>query len=203
MLPASMAVLKRFVPIVALVALCWLVFGLNELFWHGNLNRFGIIPRHFSSLPGILWSPFLHVSVAHLTANTLPLLILGAILCGRSLAEFFEVVVVGILLTGLLTWIFGRTASHVGASGLIFCFFGYITSMAYFRRTFGTLLLSVVCLIGYGGMLKGVLPTSAPVSWEGHAAGLVAGIALAWIWARLTPQSPGIKTSGNKPLVET
>jgi membrane associated rhomboid family serine protease len=63
--------------------------------------------------------------------------------------------------------------------------------LAYFKRNFATLCLSVLCIVGYGGMIRGVLPTAAAVSWEGHVAGLLTGIAAAWFWARLenTPTS--------------
>ena len=118
-------------------------------------------PRRIDGLPGMFFAPFLHASYAHLAANTLPLLILGAILCGRSRGEFVMVTVAGILLGGGLTWLFARSACHIGASGLIFCYFGYLASLAYFNRTLGTLLLSVVCLVGYGGMIRGIVPTSA------------------------------------------
>jgi membrane associated rhomboid family serine protease len=172
-------VLKRLRPILLLVALCWLMFLINNLFLSGYLDRFGITPRHLGGLPGIIWAPLLHGSFSHLLANTLPLLILGGILCARSQSEFAMVAATGTLLGGGLTWLFARNASHIGASGLIFCFFGYLASLAYFRRTFGTLLLSAICVLAYGGMLRGIVPTSTPVSWEGHIAGLLAGIALA------------------------
>ena len=182
------AVLKRFTPILVLTAVCWLVFLANELLWHGQLARYGIMPRHLSSLPGVLWAPFLHVSYQHLAANTVPLLILGAILCGRGKGEFAAVTAIGILLGGGLTWVLARSAVHVGASGLIFCYFGYLASLAFFRWSILTLLLSLVCIIGYGGMVRGVLPTSSGVSWEGHLLGLCSGIAAAWLNAKLNPQ---------------
>ncbi|HWQ90956.1 MAG TPA: rhomboid family intramembrane serine protease [Clostridia bacterium] len=171
--------LKRFTPVLVIVALCWIVFWTNYLIWHGQLNQYGIIPRRLDSLAGILWAPFLHASLKHLTANTLPLLLLGGIICARGQKEFNAVTAYGVLLGGVLTWLFGRTAIHIGASGLVFCCFGYIASLAWFRRTFGALLLSVFCLVAYGGLLRGVLPTSLPISWEGHLAGLVAGIVVA------------------------
>jgi len=180
--------LKRFTPALALVSLCWLVFAVNNLLLGGQLNQYGIIPRHLAGLPGIIWAPFLHASLTHLLANTVPLLILSAILCGRGRSEFMMVTAVGILFGGALTWVFARNASHIGASGLIFCFFGYLGSLAFFRRTFGTLILSGVCLLAYGGMLRGILPTSIPVSWEGHLAGLVAGIVLAWFSSKMNPR---------------
>ncbi|HXP60222.1 MAG TPA: rhomboid family intramembrane serine protease [Dongiaceae bacterium] len=179
--------LKRFTPVLTLAGLCWLVFGVNNLLWNGQLNQYGIIPRRLGGLPGILWAPLLHGSFQHLAANTVPLLILGGIVCGRSKTEFTAIALAGTLLSGGLTWLWARNACHIGASGLIFCFFGYLASLAWFRRTFGTLVLSAVCIVGYGGMLKGILPTSSAVSWEGHLAGLAAGIALAWLASKLNP----------------
>ena len=190
------SVVKRFIPILAVAGICWLVFLLNHLFWNGHLSQFGIVPRRLGSLPGILWSPFLHATFKHLAANTVPLLILGGILCARSPGEFTLVTGLGIVLGGGLTWLFARTAVHIGASGLVFCFLGYLGSLAYFQRTFGTLLLSVVCVVGYGGMLKGLLPTSAAISWEAHVAGLLSGIAAAWLIAEVKrPDRPAGTTS--------
>jgi len=177
--------LKRFTPVVALTAVCWLVFAANSVLWHGQLVEYGIIPRRIASLPGILWAPFLHASFKHLAANTLPLLVLGGILCQRSRGEFVLVTLAGILAGGSLTWLLARSACHVGASGLIFCYFGYLTSLAVFNRTFGTICLSVACLVGYGGILKGLMPTATAISWEGHFAGLIAGVTLAWFAAKV------------------
>jgi membrane associated rhomboid family serine protease len=177
--------IKRFIPIVALTAACWVVFALNNLVWQGHLARYGIIPRHLDGLAGILWAPFLHASFQHLAANTVPLLVLGAILCARGKGEFSIVTAGGIVLTGGLTWLFARSADHIGASGLIFCYFGYLASLAWFNRTFGTLCLSVVCVIAYGGIIRGILPTTPGVSWEGHLAGLVSGVALGAFMAKL------------------
>jgi membrane associated rhomboid family serine protease len=182
--------LKRFTPIITLTALCWMVFVLNNLLLHGDLSQHGIIPRYLGGLSGIIWSPFLHASYKHLAANTLPLLILGGIVCARGKGEFVLVTVGGILLGGILTWLFARNACHIGASGLIFCYFGYVASLAWFNRTFGTLCLSVVCILGYGGMIKGILPTLAGISWEGHLAGLVAGVVLGSLMSKPKP-APG------------
>jgi len=178
--------LSRFTPILTLVVVCWVVFVVNNLMLHMQLNQYGIIPRRIGSLPGIVFAPFLHGSYKHLAANSLPLLILGAIICARSKGEFIVVSVCGILFGGGLTWLFARHAAHIGASGLVFCYFGYLSSLAYFRRNIGSLLLSVVCIVGYGGMIRGILPTSAAVSWEGHLAGLLTGIGAAWFMTRVS-----------------
>jgi len=178
-------VIKRFTPILGITAICWLVFVVNNLILSGQLSQYGIVPRHLNGLPGIIWSPFLHTSFRHLAANTVPLLILGGVICARSKTEFTMVTTGGILLGGFLTWLLARTASHIGASGLIFCFFGYLASLAYFNRNIPTLLLSLVCIVGYGGLLRGVVPTTTAVSWEGHLAGIVSGIALAWLGSKI------------------
>jgi len=196
--------LKRFLPVLIVTAICWLVFPINNLLLNGQLASYGIVPRHVSSLPGILWAPFLHASYAHLLANTLPLLVLGGILCARSRGEFIIVTVIGILLGGGLTWLVARDAAHIGASGLIFCYFGYLASLAYFHRSFGTLCLSVLCIIGYGGIVRGVLPVNTAVSWEGHLTGLFAGVVLAWFVSKvkktsLTPEAPAPPTSSAPP----
>ena len=183
---------KRFIPIILLTTSCWLVFLVNNVMLGGSFDCYGIAPRQISGLPGIVFAPFLHGSYQHLAANTLPLLILGSIICGRSRGEFVVVTVTGILLGGSLTWLFARSACHIGASGLIFCYFGYLTSLAWFNRTFGTLLLSVVCILAYGGLVRGIVPTAAGISWESHLAGLAAGVAIAALMAKLekTPSGP-------------
>jgi len=178
--PKSSPMLKRLIPIFSLIALCWAVFVVNNLILDGHLNQYGIRPRHIGGLPGIVWSPFLHGSLQHLLANTVPLGLLGGILCLRGRNEFGIVTVMGVILSGVLTWLIGRNAYHIGASGLIFCFFGYLASLAFFERKIGTLLLSIVCILGYGGIIRGILPTSSAVSWEGHLAGFISGITLAW-----------------------
>ena len=174
------------------------MFVMNNVLGNSHFSRYGIVPRHVSSLSGILWAPFLHASFKHLVANTLPLLILGAILCGRSKTEFAVVTLAGILAGGGLTWLLARNGCHIGASGLIFCYFGYLASLALFKRTFGTLALSVLCVIVYGGMLRGVVPTSTPVSWKAHFGGFAAGVALAWLASKVTkaPTAPESSKSG-------
>ena len=191
--------IKRFFPVGVLIALCWTVFVLNNLILDGHLNQYGIRPRHAGGLPGIFWSPFLHGSLKHLLANTLPLAMLGGILCLRTRNEFGIVTVAGTILSGGLTWLIGRNAYHIGASGLIFCFFGYLASLALFERKIGTLIVSVVCVIGYGGIVRGMLPTSSAISWEGHLAGFISGIILAWFISNVKQAKTGKPTDAVEP----
>ena len=191
-------VVRRFLPVLVLTGACWLVFLVNNLMLGGHFDQYGIQPRQMDSLKGILFTPFLHGSYEHLLANTVPLLILGGLICARGAGEFIVVTVGGILLGGALTWLFARNACHIGASGLIFCYFGYLASLALFRRTFWSLLLSVACILAYGGIVRGILPTAAAISWESHFAGLIAGVVMAAFVAKLsrTPATAGVRPSG-------
>lgn len=193
--------MKRFAPILTIVVVCWVVFVVNNLILGGALTQYGLHPRRLGGLPGIIWSPFLHGSFGHLAANTLPLLILGGIICARSKAEFIGVTAGGILLGGGLIWLLARNADHVGASGLIFCYFGFLASRAWFDRTIITFCLSVICMVGFGGILIGLLPLSAGVSWESHLAGLVAGVATARLITKKGPEEAPADPGGSKKVV--
>jgi membrane associated rhomboid family serine protease len=186
--PRQGGVIGRCMPALLLVVACWLVFFLNHFLLGDAWNQHGIVPRRLGNLSGILFAPFLHASFAHLSANSLPLLVLGVLICLRSSKEFVAVTIGGIIFTGGLTWIFARHAAHVGASGLVFCFFGYLVASAIFKRSLGTVALASVCIIAFGGIIRGVLPTSEAVSWESHLAGVISGIVMARFSSRR--QSP-------------
>src|SRR5437867_13144035 len=113
-------ILKRLTPVIVLIALCWAVFAFNHLLLGDRLNQYGIRPRHIGGLLGIIWSPLLHGSLAHLVANTVPLGVLGAILCLRARNEFGLVTTAGVVLCGGLTWLIGRDVYHIGARRSIF-----------------------------------------------------------------------------------
>ncbi len=143
--------------------------------------RLGVVPRQASGLFGILTAPFVHANVAHLAANLPPFIVLGALVLRRNEAQFVEVAVTIALAQGGLLWLFGRKASHVGMSGVIFGFLGYLLATAWFTKTTSDLLVAGGVLLFYGGMLAGVKPVRDGTSWEGHLFGLVAGLARAWL----------------------
>jgi membrane associated rhomboid family serine protease len=143
--------------------------------------RLGVVPRQAPGLPGILTSPFVHANAAHLAANLPPFLALGALVLRRNEAHFVEVAATIALAQGGLLWLFGRNATHVGMSGVIFGFLGYLLATAWFTKTFADLLTAGGVLVFYGGMLAGLKPVRAGTSWEGHLFGLLAGLARAWL----------------------
>ena len=163
----------------------WLVELTNLLLFHGQLERYGIRPRDVRALWGILWAPFLHHGLAHLVANTVPFLVLGALALLRSRREFLFVTAASILVGGLGTWLFGRPDTvHIGASGLIFGYLGYLLFRGFWERSVSAIAVAVVAGLLYGGALWGVLPGQHGISWEGHLFGLAGGGGAARVTAR-------------------
>jgi len=145
-----------------------------------NLLSFGLVPRTAGGLWGILTMPFLHANVAHLLANLSSLAILLGFLLVFHSQRLIEVVIEAIILGGLLLWIFGRTANHIGASGLIYGLAGFIVVSGFVQQRFLEVLGAVIVAVVYGSSLFwGLVPTDPGVSWDGHLAGAVAGTALA------------------------
>ncbi len=162
------------------MAALWIVEIINLLIGH-RLCSFGIFPRTINGLAGIPLAPFLHNGIMHLAMNTSPVLILGGIVMLSGKRLFFKNTLFIILAGGAALWIAGRSALHVGASGLVFGYFGYIVSRGFFKRDIISILLAVVTIFAYGGIIWGLAPTFSHVSWEGHLCGFAAGILAARI----------------------
>lgn len=169
--------------VLVLVGLIWVVEVLNALLGH-RLNVFGIFPRRLDSLPGILLWPLLHAGYGHLVMNTTPLLVMGFFVALRGVRVFFFSSLLILILGGLGVWLFGRPAFHIGASGLVFGYFGFLVALAWFERSLLTFSIACLVLFYYGGIIFGILPWDEFVSWEGHLFGLLAGIAAANLFAR-------------------
>jgi membrane associated rhomboid family serine protease len=170
--------------IVFFIAVIWVVGLLDAFVFGGRLMAFGILPRTERGLWGILLAPLLHGSIGHLIANTTGILIFGGLVILRSDVHFWVVTLVGGLASGFGTWLFGRPAFHIGASGVIFAYFGYLLFTGWFERRLGSLALSVLVLLFWGSTLFGILPVQRTISWEGHLFGLLGGVASAWLLAR-------------------
>jgi membrane associated rhomboid family serine protease len=153
----------------------WLVFIADWLL-PGDFNRWGIVPRRLDGIWGILFSPFLHADLGHLVSNFIPLMILLAILLVTQ-REGWWIVVQIVLFGGLLLWIFGRPAMHVGASGLIYGLIAYLMTAGFRQGRFGPALAALAVGFLYGGtLLLGILPTVGEhVSWDGHLTSAIAG----------------------------
>lgn len=175
--------------VLAAVALLWAVEAVNLTTEH-TLNTWGILPRTLSGLRGIPLSPFLHGNLSHLVVNTVPFLVLGGLVALQGRRAFLGVSLFIVLTGGAAVWLFGRMAYHIGASGLIFGYFGYLVARGWYERSFSAILIALVTLFFYGGLVWGVLPTNAYISWEGHLFGLLAGVLAARIQGASTKEQP-------------
>ncbi|MFP3905565.1 MAG: rhomboid family intramembrane serine protease [Acidimicrobiales bacterium] len=169
-----------FVLLAVTVATMWIAEGADQAVFDQQLDQAGVVPRELDGLPGIVWAPFLHYGFAHLVANTVPLLVLGGLVAIKGATRFLQVTLGVILLGGLGTWLFGRDGVHLGASGVVFGYFGYLVAAALLERRLRSIVLGLIALVLYGGLVWGAVPTTAPVSWEGHLSGLLAGVYMAW-----------------------
>lgn len=178
--------------LIELVALAWIVECVDIFFFAGSLDAFGIQPRKLTGLIGIPFMPLLHGNFAHLISNTLPFLVLGYIMVRAEGRRFIGSTVTLIFLSGLGTWLIGKPGTvHIGASALIYGYFGYILTRAWIDRNMLWMITGIAVFIFYGGMLYGVLPISVgdtPISWQGHLCGLISGIILGNRHRYLRPQ---------------
>jgi membrane associated rhomboid family serine protease len=175
---------RRVLIVVAFIGVIWLVAGLDAIVFGGRLQSFGIVPRTEHGLTGILAAPLLHAGFQHLVANSLGILVFGTLVMLRSECHFWVVTLVGALASGAGTWLFGRPLLHIGASGIVFAYFGYLLLTGWFERRIGALLISIVVFLVWGPTLYGILPLQAGISWEGHLFGLMGGVLAAWLLAR-------------------
>jgi membrane associated rhomboid family serine protease len=168
------------VPIV-LVLIIWTVF-LVEIRFGINFNKFGILPRTFVGLRGVLFSPFIHGSAEHLYNNTIPLAVLTTSLLYFYREIAFKVLFYGVILSGLITWAMGRESYHIGASGLIYVLASFIFFKGIFTKHYRLVALSLIVVFIYGSMLWYIFPIKDGISWEGHLGGFVTGILFALIY---------------------
>jgi membrane associated rhomboid family serine protease len=186
-----MELMKRnILPLLFLVAAIWVVEIINFFLGH-SLTSMGIAPRRLSGLIGIPLAPFLHASLWHALSNTFPLLILGGLTLIGGKARFWSVTIAIVLLSGIGVWLFARSALHVGASGLVFGYFGALLARAFFERGLVSIAVACATMMLYGGILWGILPLRSYVSFEGHLFGLIAGIAVAWLEHRFQLREGG------------
>ena len=178
---------RRGAVLLATVGVVWAVSLYGLLVNEGVQYALAVQPRRLDGLAGILGMPFVHGSVTHLLANTAPLLIFGGILISRGAGYFFKVSLAIMVFGGAALWLFGRDSAHIGASAVVFGYFGFLVVRGLYERRLSSLAASLFVIVLYGGMIFGVLPREDHISWEGHLVGLLAGGFLAraaYAWGR-------------------
>ena len=162
--------------VLGIVAVMWLLEIADTLFLGQSLNRLGIRPRTAAGLLGIVLAPLLHGGLMHLMANTLPFAALALLILMRDRDEFFLVTLVVWLVSGLGVWLIAPAGTvHIGASGIIFGYLGFLLLRGLFDGKPSSILIALAVGIAYGGVLWGVLPVQSGVSWQGHLFGFIGG----------------------------
>jgi membrane associated rhomboid family serine protease len=143
----------------------------------GSFAGHGIVPRTWYGIEGIPVAPLIHSSLSHLVANTIPFVILGALVLFRGVFEFAFVVLTTALMAGVGTWLFGAPNTvHVGASGVVFGLFGYLLFRMLFDRRLSSVIITLLVAVLYGAaMLRSLIPSES-ISWSGHFFGFLAGV---------------------------
>lgn len=162
----------------------WLLEIVDHFLFGQALNGLGVRPRTSDGLWGIVLAPFLHGNFAHLAANTIPFVVLGWFVMLQGVTRFWLVTAITAVVSGLGIWLLGESRTvHIGASGLIFGYFGYLLLRGYFERSASAILWTILVVILYGSMIWGVLPGQIGISWQAHLFGFLGGGLAAYLLA--------------------
>src|SRR3954454_18381896 len=162
---------QRATLLFAFVGAMWAIRIVDTFRSYGSIAGDGIVPRTTHGLIGIATAPFIHASWSHLLANTIPLLVLGALLLAGSATEFLYVTFVSAVVAGAGTWVFGETARHIGASSLVFGYIGYLLVRPAFDRKLWSIVITLVVGALYGVTLLWSIIPRGGISWSGHLFG--------------------------------
>ena len=162
----------------------WVLEFLDQL--SGNeLDQFGIHAQEVDGLPEILTAPFLHAGWDHLISNSLPFFVLGFLVLLSGLARWLTSSLIIIGMSGVTAWLFTPANTIIlGASGLIFGWLTYLLARGIWSRRPAQIVIAVLVLLVYGGLIWGILPSMAGISWQAHLGGAVGGVMAAWLLHR-------------------
>ncbi|MGI9621193.1 MAG: rhomboid family intramembrane serine protease [Acidimicrobiales bacterium] len=176
------------------LALMWAIEALDHYALDDYLQGWGIHPRQADGLTGIITTPFLHVDWGHLAGNTVPLAVMGGLVAARGLRYWASVTLTIIIGGGFATWLVAGGTNHIGASGIVFGYFGALLGAAWFERRPAALGGALLTIFLYGTIVTGFVP-QPNLSWEGHLFGFLAGVIASRVWAepreQRDPDDPG------------
>ena len=163
--------------VLTILTVFWVIELIDLILLNSYLDNFGIKPRETNGLIGILAWPFLHSGLPHLIGNSVGFFILGSFIAVRSMKNFWVVTISVTIIGGVIVWLLGSEGSnHIGASGIVFGFFGFILADAVRNPNWSSYLVAGLTIILFGGMFFGMIPGNPGVSWLGHLGGFIAGI---------------------------
>lgn len=171
------------------VTLMWVIEALDRVVMDDRLQRNGIHPREVEGIDGIVWAPFLHSDWGHVASNSVPLLVMGGLVSARGRRYWARVTSAVWFGGGALVWLLGGTGNHLGASGVVFGYFGALVGAAWFERRVAALGGALLAIFLYSGILVGLVPRDE-LSWESHLFGLLVGLLAARSLAESRPRRP-------------
>lgn len=154
-----------------------------EYFYHLSFVKYGVLPRTLSGLKGIIFSPLIHSDFTHLGNNAAPLFILLLSLRYFYKSISYEVFFWIWIISGIWLWSFGRMNYHIGASGIVYAISSFLFFSGLIRKHTKLMAISLFVVFMYGSLIWGIFPIKEQISWEGHLAGALSGLVLAW-WFR-------------------
>lgn len=177
--------LGAFFVTLVLLGACWAIEIVNYNDEGALGSRYGIRPHDTDQLWHIFTAPFLHANLDHLTANSVPLAIFAFLAALRGVARFIAVSLIVMVASGLGVWFLSAPDTvTVGASGLIFGYFGYLIARGFVEHRPSDIVIGVLIAVLYGTMIFGALPGQPGISWQAHMFGLIGGVAAAWLTRR-------------------
>ena len=159
-----------------------------EIVFDYDFTEYGVLPRKFNGLIGILFSPLIHSDVNHLLSNSLPVIILCLLIFNFYSQIAKKILIYLYFISGLWLWCIGRESFHIGASGLIYAMASFLFFSGILRKNSQLSAVALLVIFIYGGLFWGLFPIHKNVSWEGHLTGFVAGILVSFIFRKDGPK---------------
>ena len=188
---SNYALSSAILPVVIAVALLWVIQSAGVLF-DLPLNVLGVIPHDWSRLYGVVTSALVHGSYEHLFNNTLPLIVLGAMLRYGYPNSRLNVLLFAWLGSGIGVWLFGRESVHLGASGVSHGLFFFLFTVSLLRKDKRSVALMMIAFFMYGGMVMSIFPRDPGISYEAHFFGALGGVIAAVLYWKRDPK-PTVK----------
>ena len=159
-----------------------------EIVFDYDFTEYGVLPRKFNGLKGILFSPLKHSDVNHLLSNSLPVIILCVLIFNFYNQIAKKIFIYLYFISGLWLWCIGRESFHIGASGLIYAMASFLFFSGILRKNSQLSAVALLVIFIYGGLFWGLFPIHKNVSWEGHLTGFIAGILVSFIFRKDGPK---------------
>jgi len=160
---------------VAFVILLWVIKFIEEIF-SISFIMYGLYPGEISGLRGLIFAPLVHANYSHLACKFSAAAAPG---CRTILFLHFSLskgIFNNIFYTNIFVWFVGRSALHIGASGIVYGLVTFIFFSGVIRRDARSIALSLIVTFLYGKSCLGGIAVDKQVSWESHLFGALTGI---------------------------